>query len=385
MYQFEELFIILISLHALLYIFSKIADNFHTYFQNSRRQFRAYYRVTIAIMIVIICLTASIVSIKNMYAKLSFRPDNKHELYRMEKINYNIHIQDDGSANVEHIIVLLRNEHPSAKSDDKKLKTDTGIINYEFNEVSGINDIQVFVNGKKLEKDLSNMNSTFSTKFTKNKKKIDIYLPYLNEKLEIRISYLVKNALLKDENGKLTYYNSFLAYRSGLSYNTQFKGNIRFFMPRNFVPDIAAYCDDMYVLSKKEGNVASIYFENKPKRNFFFSGRIINHVKEYDDVDAWKNYNRNFSVITRLDVDTGGDLSAKNLPHLDKNAYLISDLQKSTDENNKNYSYANFLYICIFNFIIGGIILLMVPMFPFVRWYYRKKLNEYWKFMLDSD
>ena len=156
-------------------------------------------------------------------------------------------------------------------------------------------------------------------------------------------------------------------------------------MPSNFVPVIAAYCDDMYVLSKKEGNVASVYFENKPKRNFFFSGRIINHVKEYDDVDAWKNYNRNFSVITRLDVDTVGDLSAKNLPHLDNNAYLISDLQKSTDENNENYSYANFLYICIFNFIIGGIILLMVPMFPFIRWYYRKKLNEYWKFMLDSD
>ena len=54
------------------------------------------------------------------------------------------------------------------------------------------------------------------------------------------------------------------------------------------------------------------------------------------------------------------------------------------EENNKKYSDFHFVLTFIVEIIINGIILLLLAMIPLIRWYYKKKLNEYWEYMLEE-
>jgi len=67
----------------------------------------------------------------------------KNEVYRLEQANYNIYIQDNGSADIEHLLKLHRNKN-------SPIKESKNFISYEFQEIGNISDIQVFVNDKKL-------------------------------------------------------------------------------------------------------------------------------------------------------------------------------------------------------------------------------------------
>ena len=132
----------------------------------------------------------------------------KNEVYRLEQANYNIYIQDNGSADIEHLLKLHRNKN-------SPIKESKNFISYEFQEIGNISDIQVFVNDKKMYKDVSKMNGTYTTYSKNNKNNIDIYLPYFNKEINIKLKYFVENALVRDKDNNLTYYNTFISYRSG--------------------------------------------------------------------------------------------------------------------------------------------------------------------------
>ena len=54
MFGSKEFFMLISCLYLGLYVFSKVADIFHTYFQKNRHQFCSYNRVVIIIMVAIV-------------------------------------------------------------------------------------------------------------------------------------------------------------------------------------------------------------------------------------------------------------------------------------------------------------------------------------------
>jgi len=54
------------------------------------------------------------------------------------------------------------------------------------------------------------------------------------------------------------------------------------------------------------------------------------------------------------------------------------------EKNYKKYSDFHFVFTFIGEIIINGILLLLLATIPLIRWYYKKKLNEYWKYMLEE-
>ena len=86
----------------------------------------------------------------------------------------------------------------------------------------GFNVIDIVENGESFRYRLK-QNSTYTVQKGKNKNKINISLAHLDDKLNLKLIYFVKDALVRDSSGDLMYYNKFLAYRSGFSYNTNFQ------------------------------------------------------------------------------------------------------------------------------------------------------------------
>ena len=382
MFSTEEFLILILCLYLGLYVFSKVADIFHPYFQKNRYQFKLYYKISIAIMIIIISFVASIINVNYFFDRCSTRPDNKYETYRLENVNYNICLQNNGSANVEHILMLSRNE----QSSDEKIKKGDNLIEYEFDEISDISDIHVYINGVKLNDESSITAGTYTTKLSKAKNKIVIKVSNIDKNIEIKIKYFIKNALERSSDGDLIYYNKFLAYRSGLSYNTQFKGNINFIMPKGSKCIFAGYCKDLYVKTEGNGdNIANIYFENRlPKDFFLYRGRAMTIIKKYDDFNFKGEYTKNFSTIVGVKFLSNSNLDIDKLPQLGESNYSVEELINMNVENNKKYSDFHFVLTFIGEIIINGIILLLLVMIPFIRWYYKKKLNEYWEYMLEE-
>ena len=285
------------SIAVLIFTFTllKLSDRFHPYFQNSPSQFKLYYKITIIIMIILIIIIGLIY--KYCYLKEINMNPAKNEVYRLEQANYNIYIQDNGSADIEHLLKLHRNKN-------SPIKESKNFISYEFQEIGNISDIQVFVNDKKMYKDVSKMNGTYTTYSKNNKNNIDIYLPYFNKEINIKLKYFVENALVRDKDNNLTYYNTFISYRSGLSYNTQFKGSINFFMAKNYMYKFAADSKDLYLETKKDTkNIAQIYFENKlPYAKNPINSNGEDAVKRYDKFDDRGDYMKDFSITTRIDI-----------------------------------------------------------------------------------
>ena len=129
------------AIAVLIFTFTllKLSDRFHPYFQNSPSQFKLYYKITIIIIILIIIIG---LIYKYCYLQEINMNPAKNEVYRLEQANYNIYIQDNGSADIEHLLKLHRNKN-------SPIKESKNFISYEFQEIGNISDIQVFVNDKK--------------------------------------------------------------------------------------------------------------------------------------------------------------------------------------------------------------------------------------------
>ena len=83
MFGSKEFFMLIPCLYLGLYVFSKVADIFHPNFQKNRYQFKLYYKISIAIMIIIISFVASIINMNYFFDRCSTRPDNKYDTYRL--------------------------------------------------------------------------------------------------------------------------------------------------------------------------------------------------------------------------------------------------------------------------------------------------------------
>lgn len=364
------------SIAVLIFTFTllKLSDRFHPYFQNSPSQFKLYYKITIIIMIILIIIIGLIY--KYCYLKEINMNPAKNEVYRLEQANYNIYIQDNGSADIEHLLKLHRNKN-------SPIKESKNFISYEFQEIGNISDIQVFVNDKKMYKDVSKMNGTYTTYSKNNKNNIDIYLPYFNEEINIKLKYFVENALVRDGDNNLTYYNTFISYRSGLSYNTQFKGSINFFMAKNYMYKFAADSKDLYLETKKDTkNIAQIYFENKlPYAKNPINSNGEDAVKRYDKFDDRGDYMKDFSITTRIDIKGIEKLNFKEISYLKEGAYSIDKLNILNNENNKKYSDILFVYGFFTSSFTRGNWFFLIISSPIIYCYYKKKLKEYWQYL----
>ena len=378
MFGSKEFFMLIPCLYLGLYVFSKVADIFHPYFQKNRYQFRSYNRVVIIIMVAIVCIMATSQTLKYVFETMYARTKDNHEIYTLKSANYNIYFQDSGSANVEHILWLKRNKDISDKVENA--------INYEFDEIGDISNIQVFVNNNEIEKNSSKISGTFTTNLSDKTNKIHIYLPDKDEEIRLKINYYVKNSISQKGDGYGTYYNKFLTHRSGLSYNTQFKGNINFIMPKGSKCKFAGYCKDLYVKTEGNGdNIANIYFENRlPKDFFLYRGRAMTIIKKYDDFNFKGEYTKNFYTIVGVKFLSNSNLDIDKLPQLGESNYSVEELINMNEENNKKYSDFHFVITFIGEIIINGISLLLLAMIPLIRWYYKKKLNEYWKYISEE-
>lgn len=372
MFGSKEFFMLIPCLYLGLYVFSKVADIFHTYFQKNRHQFCSYNRVVIIIMVAIVCVTATSQTLKYVFKTMYARTKDNHEIYTLKSADYNIYFQDNGSANVEHILWLKRNKDTSDKVEN--------VINYEFDEIGDISNIQVFVNNNEIEKNSMKFRGTFTTNLTNKTNKIHINLSDKDEEIRLKINYYVKNSLSQKGDGYFTYYNKFLAHRSGLSYNTQFNGNIRFFMPKGSRYDFAGYSKDIYVEAKDIGdNIANIYFENKLQHNFSIN---MYRVDGYEHITWGGEYSKEFAIEIRV------DFSLKN-PHtqqtyLNYKPYSIDELKEMSQENKKEYSNILFILNILMINLFQSILPYLIITFPLIRWYYKKKLNEYWKYISEE-
>ena len=370
MFASKEFFMLIPCLYLGLYVFSRVADIFHPNFQKNRYQFKAYNRVAVMIMVLIVIITVSIVNTKNIINKLYERPKNKQELYRLEAADYNIYFQDNGSANVEHILWLKRNKDTSDKVEN--------VINYEFDEIGDISNIQVFVNNNEIEKNSAKLRGTFTTNLANKTNKIHINLSDKDEEIRLKINYYVKNSLSQKGDGYGTYYNKFLAHRSGLSYNTQFNGNIRFFMPKGSKYKYAGYCKDMYVEKKyTNDSIAGIYFENKAPHKFTLT-KSLNNIARYDDFNYYGEYIKDFGITASIAFASKKD-NILPFSYFEKYSNSIDDLSDKNKEKNKEYSDFLFLLNCFYDIILNCIGFIAIT-FPLIRWYYKKKLNEYWEY-----
>lgn len=374
MFGSKEFFMLIPCLYLGLYVFSKVADIFHTYFQKNRHQFCSYNRVVIIIMVAIVCVMATSQTLKYVFKTMYARTKDNHEIYTLKSADYNIYFQDNGSANVEHILWLKRNKDTSDKVEN--------VINYEFDEIGDISNIQVFVNNNEIEKNSAKLSGTFTTNLANKTNKIHINLSDKDEEIRLKINYYVKNSLSQKGDGDGTYYNKFLAHRSGLSYNTQFNGNIRFFMPKGSKYKYAGYCKDMYVEKKyTNDSIAGIYFENKALHKFTLT-KSLNNIARYDDFNYYGEYIKDFGITASIAFASKKD-NILPFSYFEKYSNSIDDLSDKNKEKNKEYSDFLFLLNCFYDIILNCIGFIAIT-FPLIRWYYKKKLNEYWKYISEE-
>ena len=217
---------------------------------------------------------------------------------------------------------------------------------------------------------------TFTTNLTNKTNKIHIYLLDKDEEIRLKINYYVKNSISQKGDGYGTYYNKFLAHRSGLSYNTQFKGNIRFFMPKGSRYDFAGYSKDIYVEAKDMvDNIANIYFENKLQHNFSIN---MYRVDGYEHITWRGEYSKEFAIETRVDFSLKNPYTQQT--YINYKPYSIDELKEMNRENKKEYSNILFILNILMINLFQSILPYLIVTFPHIRWYYKKKLNEYWEY-----
>lgn len=372
-----NLLFIMPIVYLCLFIIARISHILYKNSKGSPYDFEVNYKRTIVVMVFFATITACFMQHIGIHRRLTQRAGGKNEIYRLENIEYNIQLQDDGSANVEHIIKLHRNKLKSKMNDN--------MISYEFNESNFISDIHLFVNGIEIEKDASKQNGTYNVQGRKIKNKINIYLPDLKENLNLKLSYFVKDALVRDLSGDLMYYNKFLAYRSGLSYNTNFKGSVKFFIPSDFICQFSGYSKDMYVeKNKKNDNSSLISFENKPDFHQFVPQISRDYLQGYDPVNTKGENIKDFSLTLRANFVTQGPLNTKTFPYFQEKISSLEELNNMTKRNNLKYDQKKLIWTYVTLVLLVGMLVMIALSMPFIYMYYKAKDFEYIQLLYDE-
>ncbi|EFM38409.1 hypothetical protein HMPREF0379_1817 [[Eubacterium] yurii subsp. margaretiae ATCC 43715] len=372
-----NLLFIMPIVYLCLFIIARISHILYKNSKGSPYDFEVNYKRTIVVMVFFAIITACFMQHIGIHRRLTQRAGDKNEIYRLENIDYNIQLQDDGSANVEHIIKLHRNKLKSKMNDN--------MISYEFNESNYISDIHLFVNGIEIEKDASKQNGTYNVQSKKIRNKINIYLPDLKENLNLKLTYFVKDVLVRDLSGDLMYYNKFLAYRSGLSYNTNFKGSIRIFIPSDFICQFSGYSKDMYVeTNKKNDNSPLISFENKPDFHQFVPQVSRQYLQGYDPVNTKGENIKDFSLTLRANFVTQGPLNTKTFPYFQEKISSLEELNNMTKSNNLKYDQKKLIWTYVTLVLLVGMLVMIALSMPFIYMYYKAKDFEYIQLLYDE-
>ena len=373
-----NLFFIIPIVYLCLFIIARISHILYKNSKGSPYDFEVNYKRTIVVMVFFAIVTGCFMQHMGIHRRLTLRPNFRNEIYRMQNIDYNIQVQDDGSAKVEHIISLRKNGSNS--------KLDDNVIGYEFNETNYISDIHVFVNDKEIEKGGLKQDSTYTVQKGKNKNKINISLAYLDDKLNLKLTYFVKDALVRDSSGDLMYYNKFLAYRSGFSYNTNFKGSVNLSAPEGFICQLSGYSKDMYVeRNKKNDNSSLISFENKADFEQFVPQVSRHYLQGYDPVNSLRQNVKDFSLTTRANFVTQGPLNTKSLTYIQGKVTSLEELSNMAKDNNAKYD-GSVLMLTYLPFVLGvGILMMLFFSLPFISMYYKAKNYEYSQLFYDEE
>lgn len=372
-----NLLFIMPIVYLCLFIIARISHILYKNSKGSPYDFEVNYKRTIVVMVFFAIITACFMQHIGIHRRLTQRAGDKNEIYRLENIDYNIQLQDDGSANVEHIIKLHRNKLKSKMNDN--------MISYEFNESNYISDIHLFVNGIEIEKDASKQNGTYNVQSKKIRNKINIYLPDLKENLNLKLTYFVKDVLVRDLSGDLMYYNKFLANRSGLSYNTNFKGSIRIFIPSDFICQFSGYSKDMYIeTNKKNDNSPLIIFENKPDCHQFVPQVSRSYLQGYDPVNTKGENIKDFSLTLRANFVTQGPLNTKIFPYFQEKISSLEELKNMTKRNNLKYDEKRLIWTYVLFILVVGMLVMIALSMPFFYLYHKAKDFEYIQLLYDE-
>jgi len=373
-----NLYFIVPLVYLIFFAIDKVSALYYKNSDKSPYDFEINCKRTIFVMLIFAVISGCLFQHIGIHRRLTLRPNFRNEIYKMQNIDYNIQVQDDGSAKVEHIISLRKNGSNS--------KLDDNVIGYEFNETNYISDIHVFVNDKEIEKGGLKQDSTYTVQKGKNKNKINISLAHLDDKLNLKLIYFVKDALVRDSSGDLMYYNKFLAYRSGFSYNTNFRGSVNLSAPESFICQLSGYSKDMYVeRNKKNDNSSLISFENKPDFEQFVPQVSRHYLQGYDPVNSLRQNVKDFSLTTRANFVTQGPLNTKTLTYIQGKINSLDDLSNMSKDNNLKYDGGRLMMIYI-AFVLGvGMLMMLFFSLPFISMYYKAKNYEYSQLFYDEE
>lgn len=372
-----NLFYIVPLVYLVLFGIVQISTLMYKNSNGSPYDFEINCRRTILVMLLFAAITGCFMQHIGIHRRLTQRAGDKKEIYRLEKIDYNIKLQDDGGVNVEHIVKLHKNKVKSKMNDN--------MISYEFNDTNYISNIHVFVNNIEIERGSSRQKGTYEVQGRKIKNKINIYLPDLKENLNLKLTYFVKDALVRDTSGDLMYYNKFLAYRSGLSHNTDFNGSIKIFTPEGLICQFSGYSKDMYVeKNKKNDNNSLIIFQNKPDYQQFVPQVSRQYLQGYDPVNTKGENIKDFSLTLRANFVTQGPLNTKTFPYFREKTSSLEELNNMTKSNNLKYDEKKLIWTYVTLVLLVGMLVMIALSMPFIYMYYKAKDFEYMQLFYDE-
>ena len=147
-------------------------------------------------------------------------------------------------------------------------------------------------------------------------------------------------------------------------------------MPKGSRYDFAGYSKNIYVEAKDIGdNIANIYFENKLQHNFSIN---MYRVDGYEHITWGGEYSKEFAIETRVDFSLKNPYTQQT--YINYKPYSIDELKEMSQENKKEYSNILFILNILMIDLFQSILPYLIITFPLIRWYYKKKLNEYWKY-----
>ncbi len=330
--------------------------------------FKLNYRLYIFIMVFsVICLGLSYRHFH--FLKINSIPENGED-YRIKEVFLDYSFNEYGSADVGHKLLFKANKKSRSNKKsmlqffvelilDTKFEAENkksypkNSLAYVFYEMDKISSLEVLLNGNSISPSDFNIPNTYELKTDADKNILTVYLPHDDLKnMDLSINYSVKNALGED-NGVLVYYNTFFPERTNFSFNTNTRGKITFHYPDSSIIKAGANSKDFWV-NIGDSNRASFVVDFKNKLPYekhpFGGGHTLIYMEElsYDDADFYKNYNKNFSLITRLDF-LPAPFKFRRAPdpistEFSDQGYSVSELKSLNKENNEKFSDFKFVF-----------------------------------------
>lgn len=287
------------------------------------------------------------------------------ENYRIKKAFFDYSFNHDHSADVNHKLLFEPNKNKVSKNS----------ISYIFYETGDVNSLEVKLNGNSIKLSDKKSPNTYEFKTGNNKNLLTVYFPNDKpKKLDLDITYSIKNALLTD-SGLPIYYNTFFPERTDFSFNTNVKGNVIFHYPEDSLSDYGAKSGYWINLNYPHRNSLKIDFKNKLPYEEFPYGKGSDWIKIYDSMnqDMLSLTARVNFYNTKFEKGKSG-LFEKNESN---SIYSISELKSMTKENNKKFSDIDFVLGVICISFTDGILFFLTLSYPIISSYYRKEKELY--------